>query len=371
MAKILVLGSYSASLISFRGHLLQEMAKKGHQVFACAPGDSPAVTLQLAKLGVTYRAAHLSRTGLNPFADLYSLFHLIRLFRSIEPDVFLGYTHKPVIYGSLAARLAGVRHIYSMITGSGYVFSHRDRKSKVIGAIARALFRLALKRNRRVFFQNPDDQQLFLDRHLLADEGNAYLINGSGVDGDIYTPKPFPKDISFLLIARLLHDKGIVEYVRAAQALRQRYPELKFRLVGGFDQHPSAISERELKEWVVAGTIDYLGSLDDVRPALADCSVYVLPSYREGTPRTVLEAMSMGRPIITTDAPGCRETVEDGVNGYLIPVRDVQSLIVAMESFIKCPETIAEMGAVSRKIAVEKYDVRHVTASILAAMQLD
>lgn len=372
MAKIVVVGSSSTSLINFRGHLLRKMVTSGHEVFACAAGDSSAVREKLAKLGVTYRGAHISRTGLNPFADLYTLFSLIRLLQSIKPDVILCYTIKPVIYGSFAARIVGVKQIYSMITGLGYAFSDRDYKSKIVGAVVRALYQIALKTNRCVFFQNPDDQQLFRDLHLLADCCKTCLINGSGVDIDDFAPQPFPEKISYLLIARLLRDKGIVEYVRAAQALRQKYPNIRCRLVGIFENSSSEIDETEVSAWTEEGSIEFLGALDDVRPALADCSVYVLPSYyREGTPRTVLEAMSMGRPIITTDSPGCRETVENDVNGYLIPVRDIQSLILSMESFIKNPETIAVMGAASRKFAIDKYDVRKVTASILNAMQLN
>jgi glycosyltransferase involved in cell wall biosynthesis len=320
---------------------------------------------------VTYRTVYLARTGINPFADIHSLLNLILLFRSIKPDVFLGYTIKPVIYGSLAARLAGVSQIFSMITGVGYALSNYDRKSRIVGRVVKAMYRFVLKRNRRVFFQNPDDRQLFLDQLLIENERQTCLINGSGVDIDTFSPEPMPENISFLLIARLLRDKGIVEYAQAARAIRKKYPEITCRLVGVFEDSPSSLSESDVMNWAKQGTIELLGEMDDVRPALADCSIYVLPSYREGTPRTVLEAMSMGRPIITTNVPGCRETVENGVNGYLVPVRDVQSLVAKMESFIKCPETIASMGAASRKIAVEKYDVRKVTASILAAMQLD
>jgi len=372
MARVVVLGSIPVSLINFRGHLLQVMVKNGHEVYACAAGELPAVTRQLAKMGVTYRSTHISRTGLNPFADLYSIFSLIRLFRSIEPDIVLAYTIKPVIYGSVAARMVGVTKFYSMITGLGNAFSDRNQMFKIVGAIVRALYRIALKTNRCVFFQNPDDQKLFLDLHLLTKSCETCLINGSGVDIDKFGPEPFPEKISFLLIARLLRDKGIVEYVTAAQELRQKYPGIKFRLVGIFENSPSEIVESDVIAWTEEGSIEFLGALDDVRPALADCSVFVLPSYyREGTPRTVLEAMSMGRPIITTDSPGCRETVEIGVNGHLIPVRDIQSLLLAMESFIKNPETISIMGAASRKIAMDKYDVRKVTASIMNAMELD
>lgn len=368
MARILVMGGFAESLVNFRGVLLREMVACGHEVYTCAPEVSTEVGAALSEFGVTYYPVTLDRTGLNPIRDLLSIKSLVALFRSIKPDIFLGYTIKPVIYGSIAARIAGVPAIFSMITGLGYSFSGDSLKSKFVGVVAGFLYRLAVKFNKHVFFQNPDDLALFQKKGFFRDIGQAVLINGSGVDIDEYFPVAYPSSVSFLLIARLIRDKGIYEYANASRRVREKYPDMKFRLAGWIDQNPCAIEERDLQAWQETGDIEFVGRLTDVRPALADCFVYVLPSYREGTPRTVLEAMAMGRPIITTDVPGCRETVRQGVNGYLVPVRDVDSLVEAMETCIEQPDLVKQMGQASRKIAEEKYDVRKVNATILKAM---
>ena len=371
MARVVIFGSLPASLITFRGHLINELVEQGHEVIACAGGKADDVALKLANIGVNYHAVRMRRTGTSPLADLLLLASLVRLFRAIKPEIILGYTIKPVIYGSLAAYVAKVPRIFSMITGLGYAFSEADLRSRTIGRIVQVLYRSVLHTNERILFQNPDDRRLFLDKELIKEE-QSFLINGSGVDVDEFFPDPFPKTVSFLLIARLIRDKGIVEYVEAAEALRRKYPEVRFRLVGMYDDNPTAISKEEVAGWVENGSIEFLGSMDDVRPALAECSVFVLPSfYREGIPRTLLEALAAGRPVITTNAPGCRETVDEGRNGYLVPLRDVESLILAMETFIKNPESIPEMGQRSRQIALEKYDVRKVTATILDALRLN
>jgi len=190
------------------------------------------------------------------------------------------------------------------------------------------------------------------------------------VDTEYYKPEPFAENLSFLLIARLLKDKGIREYAESATIIKQKYPKISFRLVGWIEDNPASISKKELDLWVKQGIIEYLGKLSDVRPAIAESSVYVLPSYREGTPRTVLEAMAMGRPIITTDAPGCRETVQHGKNGFLVPVKNAPALVNAMEQFIRQPELTEQMGKASRQIAIEKYDVHKVNAVILKTMGL-
>jgi len=233
------------------------------------------------------------------------------------------------------------------------------------------MYWVALRNNTKVFFQNPDDQELFTSMNLVSGCEQCVLINGSGVDIEYYreTP-PVTERIVFLLIARLISDKGINEYVEAARRIKQDYPEVVFRLVGPFDSNPSAIPKKKIEKWHDEGVIEYLGKTRDVRPYIAESSVYVLPSYREGTPRTVLEAMSMGRPIITSDAPGCRETVIEGKNGYLVRVKDVDGLVQALERFILNPKLISMMGKESRKIAVKKYDVRKVNATILETMGL-
>jgi glycosyltransferase involved in cell wall biosynthesis len=363
--RIVVLGSKADSLVRFRGHLLKSLVDMGHEVYACAPDENETISKRLMALGVRYRKIILERTGVNPFADLRTIINLYREFRRISPDIFLGYTIKPVIYGSIAAKLSGIDHIHSMITGLGYAFSETGRRSRIVGALVRGLYKLILSYNECVFFQNPDDRQLFVDRRLVH-ESQVRLINGSGVDISEFSPKPFPQQVSFLLIARLIRDKGIVEFVSAAKILKARHPKARVRLVGVFDKNPSAISRDEVDQWVSAGYIEFLGYLDDVRPAIADSSVFVLPTfYREGTPRTVLEAMAMGRPIVTTDAPGCRETVEEGKNGFLVPVHNIDSLVNAMEKFLVQPDLVYKFGKVSRQIALVKYDVRNVTRDII------
>lgn len=370
MSRIVVIASHAESLINFRGHLLSDMARKGHEVIACAPGLHPKITEKLHRRGVSYRPLALERTGMNPARDFLFLLNLTRMLRRLRPDAVLGYTVKPVIYGSLAARLAGVPGIYVMITGLGYAFMGQRPKDRLLNQVIQRLYRLALKGVRTVFFQNPDDARLFLDKRLVEDARKVMLVNGSGVDLTYFSESPLPNKPVFLLIARLLRDKGVAEYAEAAMLLKRRYPQAEFLLAGWRDRHPNAVTNEELERWTGSGALRYLGALEDVRPAITSSSVYVLPSYREGTPRTVLEAMAMGRPVITTDAPGCRETVIPGENGFLVPVREVESLAEAMERFILDPAMAPRMGRRSREIAEEKYDVHKVNRVIMESMSL-
>ncbi|NLM20675.1 MAG: glycosyltransferase family 4 protein, partial [Peptococcaceae bacterium] len=353
------------------GHLLQAMVGLGHEVVASAPDRLQYVSDALKEIEVTYEQVFFQRTGTDPLADVKAVFDFWRFFSEVRPDIVLLYTIKPVIYGSLAAKFAGVPDIFSMITGAGYVFGDCSPKQRYIRIAIEPLYRQALEYNKKVFFQNPDDRDLFLRRRLISDPEQCVLINGSGVDIDYFEKTPVSRDkISFLLVARLIGEKGIYEYAEAARRLKQLYPEVTFRLLGPFDSNPTSIHPAKIEQWQSEGIIEYLGETRDVRPYMAQCSVFVLPSYREGTPRTVLEAMAIGRAIVTTDAPGCRETVVEGINGYLVPVRDVDSLARALERFIKDPELIQQMGKESRRIAVEKYDVRKVNRVILETMDL-
>lgn len=370
MAHIFILGSLAESLVNFRGPLLQAMVTRGHRVTAAAPDASAEVRETLSRMGVTYRPVPLERTGMDPVADLGTYRHLVRLLRADRPDVFLGYTIKPVIYGSLAAHRAGVPAVFSMVTGLGYTLTDPPRRRRPLAQVVRGLYRRALAHNRRVFFQNPDDLGVFRELGLLRAADQAVRVNGSGVDPKHFASAPLPDRISFLLIARLLGAKGVREYAEAAARVRERHPGVPCRLVGWIDDNPDAIAERELAAWTAHGQIEYLGQMDDVRPAIADAAVYVLPSYREGTPRTVLEAMAMGRPVITTDAPGCRETVTPGKNGLLVPVKDAKALAEAMEWFILHPDRVAGMGEASYDFVVERYDVAKVNQVILQAMGL-
>ncbi|WP_290522429.1 glycosyltransferase family 4 protein [Alcanivorax sp.] len=369
----LLVASFPDSLIKFRGPLIEALIQAGCTVHVAVPGleAESDIALRLMGLEVTVHDIPLERTGLNPVKDLSALLALRKLVGQIRADYVLGYTIKPVIYGTLAAWLGGVRHRFALITGLGYAFTgEATGLRKVLRLLIQKLYRFSLSRNRLVFFQNPDDESLFRQLNLLKPAIPSRVVNGSGVDVAEYSVSPLPEAPAFLLIARLLGDKGVREYAQAAALVKAQYPESVFRLVGWIDDNPDAIRQQELDEWVASGTVEFLGKLADVRPAIASCSVYVLPSYREGTPRTVLEAMAMGRAVITTDAPGCRETVLDGDNGYLVPVQDVASLANAMTKLIESPDRVATMGARSRQIAEEKYDVHKVNAVMLKEMAL-
>lgn len=367
--KILVIGPYTRSVISFRGELIKEFVRRSYEVYVLAP--ETGYEKELATIGAEFIRIPLKRNGFNPFTDIRLILFLYKTFNSIKPDKVFLYAIKPVVYGSLAAYYAGVKNIFSMITGLGYVFTGQGLRQKALRLLITRLYRRALAKNKKVFFQNPDDFNLFLN-HGLVSADRTVLVNGSGVDLDTYGyTDPLPDPVSFLLIARLIRDKGIVEYIEAAALLKKKYPQVVFKLLGPFDSNPNAIKPEVLDKWLDAGVIEYLGETNDVRPYLAAASVYVLPSYREGTPRSVLEAMSMGRPVITTEAPGCRETVLQGVNGFLVPVKDSAKLAEAMEEFINNPYIIEKMGQKSHELAREKYDVRKINRVILESMGLE
>lgn len=367
MATILIIASYSNSLTKFRGALIETWLSEGHTIIAAAPGNDVKNALELR--GIEYHEIPLERTSLNPFKDSLLLISLIHLLWRIKPEYLFLYTIKPVIYGSLAAFFLNKVAVYSMITGLGYVFINKD-KNMVFKRIVVYLYKLALKRNNKVLFQNPDDQSEFVGLNLV-NRNKTIIVNGSGVDLNYYSPVPLPgPPLTFLLIARLLVDKGIVEYAEAAKIIKAKYPETNFVLIGSFLPYPNLIKKEQLEEWISGGIIDYRGYVKDVRPHIASADVYVLPSYREGTPRSSLEAMAMGRPVITSDVPGCRETVVDGLNGFLVPVKNIVELADAMKKFIVQPQLTFRMGMESRKIAENKYDVTKVNKVILEAMGL-
>lgn len=372
MARVLVIGNLADSLINFRKPFLLAAVNSGHEVLACAPAASSSVEQDLSALGVSFLELPMSRAGINPLMDFLYFYRLMRLMRRHAPDVVVTYTIKPNIYGGLAARIVGGARRYALVTGLGYAFTRgAGVKRQLVRWIVELLYKRAFAKIDAVLFQNPDDRALFENRKLYSGTTPSVVVNGSGVDLDWYKQSTdVPKAIRFLMIARLLRDKGVVEYCEAAREIKKQYPMAEFILAGPFDPNPSAIPEHYVNEWESDGIGCYVGEIGDVRSLLASCAVYVLPSYREGTPRTVLEAMATGRAVITTDAPGCRETVLEGYNGRKVPVSDTKALAAAMRAFIDNPEDIERMGSNGRIMAAEKYDARKVAADMLEAMRL-
>jgi len=373
--KILFIAANARSLIANRGDLIRQMKEQGHQVHALIPDYD--FLPEVEELGISYDLIQLSRTGMDPKADLRYYRQLRQFITDWQPDIVYSYSIKPVIYGSLAARASGVPMVAAMITGMGYLFTGESLKQRMLRRVASSLYRRGLAAADRIFFQNPDDLALFRELDIItkADEHKIYRTNGSGINLERFpsSPPPMPPDepVTFLMIARLLQDKGVREFVRAAEMLRSDYPKAQFVVVGPHDPLlPHALPADELEQWKVNGVVSFIGGVKDVRPFLKECSVYVLPSYREGTPRSVLEAMATGRPVITTDTAGCRETVVDWVNGFLVPVKSARGLASRMKIFLRQPDLIDVMGRNSLVMAQEKYDVNQVNRVIMEAIGL-
>jgi glycosyltransferase involved in cell wall biosynthesis len=373
MARIFLIASLAESLLNFRGDLIRHLLERGHEVVTAAPDAPPEVEGKLTNLGVRHISIALQRTGFSLYSDLRVLVELGWLMRTEKPDVVLAYTIKPVVYGSIAACWAGVPHIASMITGLGFAFAYpKNRLQRLVGMIARGLYRLAMMCNETVFFQNPDDEADFRNAGMLRQTQRIVRTGGSGVNLNHFVPMPLPSgNIRFLMIARLLVDKGVREYLKAAALVRHVRPDLEFHIIGPFDEHPLAVQRAEIEAAVSQTHVVYHGETADVRPYLASCHIYVLPSYREGTPRSVLEAMAVGRVIITTDTPGCRQTVITGDNGFLVPPRQVDPLVQTMLKVAELPcAEIARMAARSRELAKEHFDVQTVNSRVAEALSL-
>jgi glycosyltransferase involved in cell wall biosynthesis len=364
---IALIAHHAGSLLNFRGDWIRGLCASGARVLCLAPDYRDEDRVAVRRLGAEPIDYGLQRTGMNPVRDLRDAWALMSLLRRLRPDVTFAFSTKPVIYGTLAAWAARVPRRVAMIEGAGFVFTDGDRplgwKRRVLRRAVGWLYRLALSRAHRVIFLNPDDRREFVERGL-APAGRTVVLGGIGVDLDVWAlAPPVREPVTFLLVARLLREKGIVEYVEAAREVRSRNPGVRFLLLGGLDTNPGGLERTEVQSWVDEGILEWPGHVE-VRPWLARASVFVLPSWREGVPRSTQEAMAMGRPVITTDAPGCRETIEDGVNGYRVPVRDTHALVQAMLRFVQDPDRIESMGVASRRLAEERFDVRRVNARL-------
>ncbi|MDR2696212.1 MAG: glycosyltransferase family 4 protein [Deltaproteobacteria bacterium] len=368
---IVLLGNSARGAVNFWSVLMEGLRAADCRVTVFAPGGEAEADAAILARGAALCHYPLDRKGLNPVRDMGTLAALYRLFRREKPDLLFCYTIKPAIYGCLAARCAGVRRRFAAITGLGYMFEADSAVKKVLAVFAALLYRMALHGAAAVFFQNREDRDFFAGAGIVSPAHRVELTRGTGVDVAHFAPAPLPPGPPvFLLVGRLLEAKGLHEYAEAARTLKKRHPAVRFQLLGPPEQGLGAVPPERVRDWEREGIIEYLGQTGDVRPYLAAASVIVLPSWREGTPCSVMEGMSMGRPAVVTDAPGCREVVVNGVNGYLAPPRDSLALAGAMERFILHPEDIAAMGAASRRIAVEEFDARKVAAHIMGVMGL-
>ena len=367
-ATIVIVGN--CDIVRFRGWLIRDLTAAGHRVYGCAPPD-PVIARQLAALGATFVPISIARTGTNPLRDIVDIVGLWRILRKLRADIVLSHSTKANVVGTLAARLAGVRRTFVMVEGLGYAFTEGGgAKRQLLRSILSVGFRIAFRLASGIFVLNETDREFVRTSGFVSKKQPVIKVNGTGIDLDEFaeTPVSEPASPRFLLIARLLREKGISEFAEAARLLRAEFPQARFQLLGRFDTNPGALGPEDVGRWQQEGLIEYLGETDDVRPFLRDCTVYVLPSWREGMPRTVMEAMAVGRAVVTTDVPGCRETVVDHDNGFLVPARDPQALATAMRRFIEAPALAVTMGAASRALAERRFDVRQVNREMLRAM---
>lgn len=347
---------------------MKDIQAEGYEVFAAAQMPESDWAERFAEIGVNYRQIKVSRNGLNPIGDLATLRDIKRLLREIKPEKIFVFQAKTVAYGCRAAASLGITEVYTLIAGLGSVYLGHGLKNKLVKFVMSALYKQAFKRSKNVFFQNNDDKQTMLDEGLLK-EDKIVMIHGSGVNVEIFTPTKLPTIPTFLYIGRLIRDKGVGEYLEACQIIKAEYGDkVRCLLVGPYDSNPSALKPEELQPLVDKGIVEFFGEQKDVRPFIDQCSIYVLPSYHEGTPKTVLESMAKGRAIITSNAPGCKETVVDGVNGYLTEVKNAKDVAEKMKALIEHPEKVASMGMKSREMAVDIFDVKKVNDTILRTM---
>lgn len=367
--KIAVLSSHTSSLFWFRMDMMKDFIKHGHSIIALGSEPELHWESKFQEHGIRYQQLFVERNGLNPFNDLRTYRELKEFMKIEKPDKVFAYQAKTIIYGSLAAKANGISEVYPLIAGLGSIFSGEGFKNRIIKTIMITEYRLACNASKKVFFQNNDDKKEFI-RNRLIQEDKIVIINGSGVNLEKFKPEALPENPAFLFIGRLIKDKGVMEYLEACKRIKDEYPKIRCLLVGPYDSNPSALQPEELQPFLDKGIIEYFGEQSDVRPYLKQCSAYVLPSYHEGTPKTVLEAMAIGRSIITSDAPGCRETVTDGYNGFLVPVKDINKLVEKMKTLIEDQDTNKIMAERSLKLAREKYDVNLVNKSIMKTMNL-
>lgn len=377
MASIAFIGTVASSFYGFRADLIRTLLKKGHQVYAFTSEYTTEDLKKIDKLGATPITYTLNRGGLNPLADMIATYQLSKKIKEINPDLVFSYFSKSVIFGTLAAKLAKVPRVIGMLEGLGYTFTEQpeglSKKTQLIKKIQVFLYRIALPQLDQLIFLNPDDPKDLLEKHAIQVK-KVEVLGGIGLNlqdypyqqlNSIYSP------IKFLFIGRLLKEKGIHEFVQAAKLVKEKYPRAEFTVLGAIDHaNLGALSEAELDQLIQTNIIHYPGHVSNVSDWIAQNHIFVLPSYREGVPRSTQEAMAIGRAIITTDVPGCRETVVNGVNGFLVPKWNSEALAEKMIYFIEHPEQVSLMGAASYQIAKEKFDANVVNKRLIEFLEV-
>lgn len=361
--KIFIIGNVSSMMINFREELIKLLVSKGHDVYCLVSDYNEKSRKKIISLGAKPLDHTLNTKGLNPFKDLIATYDLVKLFRQYRPDVVFSFFVKPVIFTTIAAKIARVPRIVGMIEGLGGAFTvHKNgqtKKAKIIKTIQVLLYKISLPSLDELIFLNNDDKKDLIDRFDIKVK-SINILGGIGVDLDKFSYTKTPIDpINFIFIARLLAEKGIFEYLEAAKIVKEKYKDVKFYIFGSFDEHnPFGLTQEELKPYLDSDVVIYPGFVNDIKERIVNSSIFVLPSYyREGVPRSTQEAMAIGRAVITTNSVGCRETVEDGVNGFLVPPFDSKILAQKMTYFIQNPDMIVQMGIESRKIAEVKFNI--------------
>ena len=364
---IVVLSSHTPSLFWFRTDMMKEFLNRGYKVYALGNEEESKWVDKFSENGIIYQQIFVKRNGMNPLQDRRSMNSIKEKLSTIKPEKIFTYQAKTVIYGTMAANSLGITEVYPLIAGMGSMFINKSLKSRIVKCVMVVLYKHAMRKCPIVFFQNHDDEQVFRDCGIIKNQ-KVVMIHGSGVNTEKFSVLPLPEKPVFLCISRLIRDKGVYEYLEASRKIKSDYPEIRCLLVGPYDTNPSALKPEELESFISDGTIEYFGEQEDVRPYIEQSSVFVLPSYREGTPKTNLEAMACGRAVITTDAPGCKETVVDGKNGFLVPIKNVDAICEKMKWFIDNPEGILTMGKNGRSMVEETFDVNKVNEAICNSM---
>jgi glycosyltransferase involved in cell wall biosynthesis len=375
--KIVIIGTVASSFYGFRADLIRMLLKKGYQVYAFTSESTAEDLKKIEKLGAIPVIYDLNRGGLNPLADIMSTYKLAKKIQKIKPDLVFSYFSKPVIFGTIAAKLVKVPKVMGMLEGLGYTFTEQpeglSKKIKFIKKIQVLLYKIALPQLDKLIFLNSDDPKDLLEQHLIRVK-NVEILGGIGLNLKDYPYQPLTniqQPLNFLFIGRLLKEKGIHDFLTAAKIVKEKYPETLFTVLGAIDSYNlGALQQTELNDLISSNIIHYPGHVNNVKDWIADSHVFVLPSYREGVPRSTQEAMAIGRAIITTDVPGCRETLVDGINGFLVPRWNADVLAEKMIYFIENPEQICIMGNESHKIAVEKFDAEKVNQRLVNILGL-